>query len=609
MSHFEAVWKSIGRKRVPRQVKDKVSEELLLALFGLPVLHTWMEARVDVETTCSDASMSGGAIAVGEKLTEKGKQFLHAQEPENQPLEIPVVLVSLFNGIGGASRSYDIAGVKVKGTVIAECHKPANRVFNRRWPGAHCFVDVRAIQREVLEDAIMAFEPFEEIHLWVGFPCVDLSSVRAGRKNLAGAGSGLFFEALRVYRLLKELFPLVRVRFVFENVASMDTEARDEISEALGVKPLRFDPSNQVPMSRPRFCWTDIDIYSVEDLTLLDFEGYVEVKVNGQWPQSTQWLEEDAEETHPGTIYPTCMKAIRREQPPPQPAGLWRTPEIARRRWAEDDYKYPPYQYKDCYLIWDNKLGRCRLLSILERERLMGFGDNHTCLAFSASAAKTSKTAWEDERCSLVGDSFSIFSFMVVAAFAAAPWTGTVDVRTLQSRTGLPPGMQLHRSLQWPLGGNLSKQMHSIRDAGVDLVNRQLLIRTNHTGSDVRVVTGTLMTDKNYPRESVQSEWWSWRPIFSVHWSKKEHINALEMRSIYLALLWKARSLRFCNRKLFHLTDSYVSLSILAKGRTSSFQLQPICRKIAAFLLGGGSHLVLSHVDSADNPTDEGSRR
>ena len=62
---------------------------------------------------------------------------------------------------------------------------------------------------------------------------------------------------------------------------------------------------------------------------------------------------------------------------------------------------------------------------------------------------------------------------------------------------------------------------------------------------------------------------------------------------------------KFTNRRLFHLSDSDVAISILSKG---SHKLQCICRKIAVLLLSGHGLLNLAHVDSADNPTDEASR-
>ena len=112
MSHFEAVWRCLNKESRKKQNAMRVKEELLLAICGMPLLHTWMETKVDEETTCSDASMTGGAVAVSAGLTTEGKAFVASQREEHQAQSIPVALISLFNGIGGASRSYDVAGVQ-----------------------------------------------------------------------------------------------------------------------------------------------------------------------------------------------------------------------------------------------------------------------------------------------------------------------------------------------------------------------------------------------------------------------------------------------------------------------------------------------------------------
>ena len=118
---------------------------------------------------------------------------------------------------------------------------------------------------------------FEEIHVWCGFPCVDLSAVKSGRKNLSGEHSSLIYEAVRVMKELKQLYPDQLHFHIVENVASVDVSARDQINELLGEIPYRVDPSNQVPMSRPRFCWTNIE---VEGVAFRNKEGYVEIQVS-----------------------------------------------------------------------------------------------------------------------------------------------------------------------------------------------------------------------------------------------------------------------------------------------------------------------------------------
>ena len=601
MSHFEGVWECISRKRVPRRVFHKMERELSMAVLGVCVMHTSLSCRVDDETTCSDASMTGGAVARSIGISNLGKAFLGSQLRENQPLKVPILLVSLFNGIGGASRSFDIAGLEVAHTVFVEIHKPANRICSRRWPSADIFLDVRNFGKKQIEDILEQHSGIQEIHLWGGFPSVDTT--------LAGSSHSLFQQLIRILKEIQSLPGSYVVHFVVENVCSMSTCARDEITEALGVRPYRLDPSNQVPMTRPRFCWTSLKIFEVPGIQLHARPGYLEMNVAGAWPTEKQWITEGCRQTSPNTIYPTCVKAIRRNFAPQHAAGLLRCDPATISRWESDWYRYPPYQYRSPYLVWDDSLGSCRLLNARERETLMGLGAGHTDLAYSASDAKQHQQQFEDEKCSLIGDSFAIPSFMVIASYAGFPWMNRIPLYEMNNRLGMPPGSKLRIDILCPLSTSGFIPLFEDSVFTVQDVNQHLLLRTNHTGSDVRIVSGHLLNPRNFPRQSVQSSWWTWKGVFATAWNYTDQINALEIRSIYLTLMWKLRNGTICNRRIFHLTDSYVAMSILSKGRTSSRALQSICRKIAALLMACRAFMVLSHVDSADNPTDEGSRQ
>ena len=59
-------------------------------------------------TTASDASDTGGAIGIPRELGPQGKDYVEAASGELKPKRIPVLLLSLFNGIGGAVRCYDL---------------------------------------------------------------------------------------------------------------------------------------------------------------------------------------------------------------------------------------------------------------------------------------------------------------------------------------------------------------------------------------------------------------------------------------------------------------------------------------------------------------------
>lgn len=152
-----------------------------------------------------------------------------------------------------------------------------------------------------------------EVHLWGGFPCVHLSSVRHGRRNLEGEGSNLFFALVQLIDWARAVWePLVPVKFIVENVASMDTSARDTISQRLDVVPLRLDPSTVQPMSRPRLAWTSFPVAAQEGVILTQAAGFVEVTMSAPFPEDAAWVDPGWERVDPSSILPTFMKAIAR---------------------------------------------------------------------------------------------------------------------------------------------------------------------------------------------------------------------------------------------------------------------------------------------------------
>ena len=52
----------------------------------------------------------------------------------------------------------------------------------------------------------------------------------------------------------------------------------------------------------------------------------------------------------------------------------------------------------------------------------------------------------------------------------------------------------------------------------------------------------------------------------------------------------------------------YIYISVVSKGRSGSRQLNRVLKRIGAYLLAFGLHLVVAHVDSLDSPSGKGSR-
>jgi hypothetical protein len=100
----------------------------------------------------------------------------------------------------------------------------------------------------------------------------------------------------------------------------------------------------------------------------------------------------------------------------------------------------------------------------------------------------------------------------------------------------------------------------------------------------------------------------TWATIVSTAWSGAEHINALELRAVLLAVHWVLSFPSSLCSRVFLLLDSTVAFFSLWKGRSSSPGLLLILRKISALLLAGGLSLLPGWVPSAVNPADAPSR-
>lgn len=117
-------------------------------------------------------------------------------------------LLDLFSGIGGFSYAAErIVGGFVT-TQFVELDPYCQSVLHRHWPDVPIHND------------ITTYTPTPGSHdiITAGFPCQDISS--AGKQaGLAGARSGLFYEILRVARVIRPQF------LVLENVANLVSHA------------------------------------------------------------------------------------------------------------------------------------------------------------------------------------------------------------------------------------------------------------------------------------------------------------------------------------------------------------------------------------------------
>lgn len=114
---------------------------------------------------------------------------------------------SLFAGVGGFDMGFDRAGYECRFQV--EWDKNCQNILNRHWPEVPKWGDVCEVDGATIPPVDV---------LIFGSPCQDLS-VAGKRAGLDGARSGLFFEAMRIVREMRDAtantFPRV---VVWENV-------------------------------------------------------------------------------------------------------------------------------------------------------------------------------------------------------------------------------------------------------------------------------------------------------------------------------------------------------------------------------------------------------
>lgn len=364
-----------------------------------------------------------------------------------KPIECPIVVLSLFNGIGGAFRMYDVLGISLMGKISVDINRDANRTTRTTWPDVMEYHDVEDITLQVVQQWANEFPRAAELHLWGGLPCVHLSRVWAFRKNLSGEGFCLFWKLLEILNWVQSVFgTFAVVKFCVENVASMDEAARQEISAHLQVRPIKLDPADTLPFSRPRLPWCSEELYAMDGLEPWEEADYVRAIAYVEPVKDSQWLKPGWSWPAGGTgaKFPTFMKSIVREAPPLFPAGLAKCDRATVHRWEQASYRFPPYQYQERYLLHQEG-HEGRTLDASEREILLGFGAGHTSSCRSASDIKKSFTAYEDSRLSLCGDSFAISSFAIMASqMCASMVPRMMSPFMIQRRLGLAPGSCAH---------------------------------------------------------------------------------------------------------------------------------------------------------------------
>ena len=152
----------------------------------------------------------------------------------------PLTLGSLFDGSGGFPLAGNLAGVEP--VWASEIEPFAIRVTTKRLPKMRHYGDVSGISGEDLELVdIITF----------GSPCQDLS-IAGKRGGLDGSRSGLFFEAVRIVKEMREKTHGEKPRFiVWENVPGAFSSNKGEDFKAVLEEVIRIKEPEAPPLPPP----------------------------------------------------------------------------------------------------------------------------------------------------------------------------------------------------------------------------------------------------------------------------------------------------------------------------------------------------------------------
>lgn len=157
-------------------------------------------------------------------------------------------VLSLFDGISCGMVALERAGIPVERYVAYEINEPSIAVSRKNYPNIEHKGDVTNAD----------FSEYIGFDLLIGgSPCQDLSILntvyrQSGETGLKGKKSRLFYAYVDALHTVKPKY------FLFENVASMKAEWRDEITRELGVEPIMINSALVSAQERKRLYWTNI---------------------------------------------------------------------------------------------------------------------------------------------------------------------------------------------------------------------------------------------------------------------------------------------------------------------------------------------------------------
>ena len=595
LAGLNALWRRIIELSGDHRKREALGEdvgELLRFIALTPLAYMDFRAGVSEDVTASDASTTGGGLCVSKELSPYGRAASLAQvrgDILSQEDVEPILVVSLFDGIGALRVAIDALRVPVAGYISAEISEDARRVVESWFPEVRHISDVKDIDEHEVSNWSLLFPGVCAVVLGAGPPCQGVSGLNCDRKGaLRDARSSLFAHVPRVEQLLRRFFRWCPIYRLAENVASMDAKDCLVMNEAYEGLPWLIDAGGVSLARRPRLYWFNWEplecegAVKVEEQSRLPIAGKVCLKAK---VEEKDYLEPGWRRVSPSQTLPTFTTSRPSQVPGRKPAGVDLCTNEELSRWRADLHRFPPYQYKSINSVTNGEV--VRVPNVRERECILGFPLEYTAKCLPKHLHNT--PAWNDSRLTLLGNTWSVpvVCYLLHSLFRTIGLNPQLDVSEIVRR--LTPGEEDHLPsllLRPPLRRTTQQGTPS-----QGLV-RKLFGQVSVKGEDLLLQMGTDMPARYHRlRASIPGKLWRWKEIAGWRWTgTPEHINALELRAVKTSLAWRIRELRETRCRFLHLVDSLVVLHALSRGRYGELLPRyPLCCWPVAFKVPGGT--------------------
>lgn len=581
-------------------LQTATTTELLLALALLPLMQ--IDARQDVSPvlTASDASEIGAGVTYSTELTEAGRTRLDAQLFKGPTVyDGAVILLESFAGLSSARVALSILGVRPALHIVAESDPYCLRVIRHWWPDAHVFTSVEAVTEAALNPILSGAPQAKLLIHTAGSPCPGFCRwnpfrLQADSQQLKDS-LRLFYEVIRINKVLKRIVPHMRVATMEENVCSMTSEQRDFLSAELKEEPVKCSLADHTDQRRERYFWMNWKCSVREEVSIEQRPGFKRVRLLPMAKQPERlWISPGWRRAHPESPFPTLTRPCAVAKP------RWRTPgvdtadEATLQRWMADSHRRPPAHYTKAVMLVDSS-GRKRFKEPEEDERLHGYPRHYTWCCYNGQERRRDPAGFRDRRGMLLGNCFSplvvayLLSEVLFAEKLIAKPVPVTQLAAERTCIHLSPRHCPSRD-----GAHLSPRRSPSREVAgesgqtelsMKRMMRHLMGFQSARGNEIRAVSSR--TQARLSWQDLPSEYFVWRDCLSVPWKSRTRINVAEGRARQLCARWRARCAKELNTRHIHMMDSQCTLANAAKGRTGSLAQRHVLLRTSAVLLAG----------------------